>query len=321
MIDAFDYSCRSPAVLFGAGRALHLAESLEQMGVARVLLVTTGSGAQRYRGIGLALGARLAASFDGAVPHCPVEVAEAALHLFRLNDCDAVVTVGGGSTIGLGKYIAVHSGAPHMAIPTTLSGSEMTPLYGVLQAGEKRSRRDPKALAHTVVVDPELARSLPLRETATTGMNALAHCIEALYVRAANPVSSTLAIEGIAALFQALSTLAEDPASLAARSQAAYGATLGGLMVNNVGIGMHHRLCHVLGGRFGAPHGETNCVVLPYVLAFNLPALPSSTVEALQRVLGDDPALALYALARKLHAPASLQELDIDRGKLAQIAA
>ncbi|WP_207002449.1 maleylacetate reductase [Trinickia mobilis] len=319
MIPPFQFECHSPTVLFGAGRVADLAGRLDQIGKSRALLVTTEGGARRYRQVAEVLASRLRASFDRAVPHCPLEVANAALDAFRRRECDAVVTVGGGSTIGLGKYIAAETGAPHIALPTTLSGSEMTPLFGVLVDGEKRTRREPRALANTVIVDPVLARSLPIRETATTGMNALAHCIEALYVPKRNPLTSQLALTGIDMLYRALRKLADEPADLEARTEAAYGATIGGLMINSVGIGMHHRICHILGGRFEVPHGESNCVVLPHVLAYNASAIPEAC-SMMALVMGAHPAAALQRLVRDLGAPVALRELGVPADSIIAIA-
>ena len=319
MIPPFQFECHSPTVLFGAGRVTDLAGRLDQIGKSRALLVTTKGGARRYREVAEVLASRLRASFDGALPHCPLEVANAALDAFRQRECDAVVTVGGGSTVGLGKYIAAETGAPHIALPTTLSGSEMTPLFGVLVNGEKRTRREPRALANTVIVDPVLAQSLPIRETATTGMNALAHCIEALYVPKSNPLTSQLALTGIDILYRALKKLAYEPTDLEARTEAAYGATIGGLMVNSVGIGMHHRICHVLGGRFEVPHGESNCVVLPHVLAYNASAIPEACAM-MELAMGTHPAVALQRLVSDLGAPVALRESGVPVDSIATIA-
>jgi alcohol dehydrogenase class IV len=315
MNSVFQFSCHSPMVWFGVGRALDIADRLKELGLSHALVATTASGAARYAAVTTPLGGTVAATFSGAQPHCPIAVANEALSAYRAFGCDCVITIGGGSTIGLGKYISVETGAPHIAVPTTLSGSEMTPLFGVLVDGEKRSRRDPRALANTVIVDPTLAQSLPLHETATTGMNAMAHCVEALYVPKHSPITDLLAFDGIKALYEALLRLAGKPTDLDARTLAAYGATIGGLLVNMVGIGMHHRICHVLGGRFGAPHGETNCVVLPHVLAFNEQAIPEAT-RVMHSVMGKRPALALYELAGRLNAPRALKELGIEQRSL-----
>ncbi|GLQ49192.1 maleylacetate reductase [Dyella flava] len=316
----FDFFCHSPTVMFGAGRATQVAARLRELGRSRALVVTTDSGQRRYAPVIESLQDMAKASFAGAQPHCPIEVANAALDVFHQRACDAVITIGGGSTIGLGKYIAVETGAPHIALPTTLSGSEMTPLFGVLVDGEKRNRRESRALANTVIVDPMLAQSLPIRETATTGMNALAHCIEALYVPKSNPLTSQLALTGIDMLYRALKQLAIEPSSREARTQAAYGATIGGLMVNSVGIGMHHRICHILGGRFKLPHGESNCVVLPYVLAYNASAI-AEACTTMESLMGTHPAVALHRLARELRVPTSLRELGVPADSIAVIAA
>jgi alcohol dehydrogenase class IV len=320
MKTVFDFFCHSPTIMFGVGRAAEVTARLRALGRSRALVVTTASGQRRYASVIESMNGVVKASFTGAQPHCPIDVANAALDTFHGQECDAVVTVGGGSTIGLGKYIAFETGAPHIALPTTLSGSEMTPLFGVLVDGEKRSRREPKALANTVIVDPQLAQSLPIRETATTGMNALAHCIEALYVPKNNPLTSQLALTGIDMLYSALTRLADAPTDLQARTKAAYGATIGGLMVSSVGIGMHHRICHVLGGRFEVPHGESNCVVLPYVLAYNASAIQEA-FKRMELMMGTHPAVALQRLVRKLGAPVSLAELDVPAASLAAIAA
>ncbi|MFD1561083.1 maleylacetate reductase [Paraburkholderia silviterrae] len=319
MQTVFDFFCHSPTVLFGAGRANRVSERLRELGRSRALVVTTHSGPRRYAPVIESMADMTHATFAGAQPHCPVDVARAALEVYERAGCDSVVSIGGGSTIGLGKYLSVEAGAVHVALPTTLSGSELTPLFGVLVDGEKRSRREPRALANTVIVDPALAQSLPIRETATTGMNALAHCIEALYVPKRNPLTSQLALTGIDMLYRALTKLAVEPTNLEARTQAAYGATIGGLMVNSVGIGMHHRICHVLGGRFEVPHGESNCVVLPHVLAYNAPAIPQACA-AMESVMGVHPAVALQRLVRELGAPVALSELGVPAERIAAIA-
>jgi alcohol dehydrogenase class IV len=196
----------------------------------------------------------------------------------------------------------------------------LAPLFGLLVDSEKRSRRELKALVNTVVVDAALAQSLPVRETATTGMNALAHCIEALYVPKHNPLISLLAQTGIDTLYRALTKLAVEPADLAARTEAAFGATVGGLTVNSVGIGMHHRICHVLGGRSQVPHGESNGIVLPHVVAYNAAAIPDACAR-MEAAMSAHPAVALQRLGRDLGAPVGLHELGVSFDSMAAIAA
>lgn len=211
MQTSFDFFCHSPTVTFGAGRANQVRKRLRELGRSRALVVTTASGKRRYASVIESMADAAHTIFADAQPHCPIDVANAALDAYLRAGCDSVVSIGGGSTIGLGKYISVEAGAPHIALPTTLSGSELTPLFGVLVHGEKRSRREPKALANTVIVDPVLAQSLPIHETATTGMNALAHCIEALYVPQSNPLTSQLALTGIDMLYRGFDASGERP--------------------------------------------------------------------------------------------------------------
>ena len=316
----FSYVALPIRTIFGAGRAAELGEELERLGVRRAMICTTPRGPERYRALIAGLGPRAAGVFAGAEPHCPEPVVKAAVERFRALDADGAVAIGGGSTVGLGKWISAETGKPFIALPTTLSGSEMTPILGVKIGAEKRTRRDPKALARTVIYDPELTLGLPAHETATTGMNSLAHCVEALYPAEPNPVARLVALEGIRALFEGLPASVARPRDLAARSRALYGGFLGGLLVQLVGIGLHHKICHVLGGRFGAPHGESNSVMLAQVVAFNAPFMPEAIAD-LRSATGDaNPARAIYDLARNMGAPVSLEQLGIDAAGLAGAA-
>lgn len=315
----FGYTALAAHVVFGPGRVDRLSAELDALQVGRALMVCTARGAQRYGAILDALGRRCAGVFAGAEPHCPEPVASAALAKLHAVEADGIVTVGGGSTIGLGKYIAAKTGRPCVAIPTTFSGSEMTPLYGVKIGLEKRTWVDPAAKPRTVIYDPTLIESLPRREAATTGMNGLAHCVEALYPAVPNPVARVSALEGIAAFADGLRGIIERN-DLAARAQALYGAFLGGLLVSMVGIGLHHRICHVLGGRFGVPHGEANSVVLPHVAAFNLPALPADIAAVARALHRADAVAGLFELAESLGAPRSLRELGLPRDQLDAVA-
>lgn len=318
---AFDYAPQTPRALFGIGRIAELNAELDRLDVSRALFACTPSGAARYRGIIEQLGARCVAVFAGAEPHCPEPVALAALKEFLRANADGVVTVGGGSTIGLGKYIARATGRPYLAVPTTLSGSEMTSVYGIKVGFEKRTGRDARAMARTVIYDPALTTSLPCHETATTGMNSLAHCVEALYPATPSPVASALALEGIRALAEGLPWSVEKPGDLAARSRALYGGFLGGLMIAMVGLGLHHKLCHVLGGRYGAPHGESNSVILAHVMAFNAPAIPDTAARIAAALGGENAARAIFNLAKKIGAPTSLKEIGVAEAGLDDIAA
>ncbi|HYC13782.1 MAG TPA: maleylacetate reductase [Stellaceae bacterium] len=316
----FSYVALPVRAVFGAGRATELGAELERLGVRRAMFCTTPRGPERYRSVIAGLGERTAGVFAGAEPHCPEPVVKAALEQFRALDADGAVAIGGGSTIGLGKWISAETGKPYVALPTTLSGSEMTPILGMKIGAEKRTRRDPKALARTVIYDPLLSLGLPAHETATTGMNGLAHCIEALYPAEPNPVATPIALEGIRAFFEGLPASLERPSDVAARSRALYGGFLGGLLVQLVGIGLHHKICHVLGGRFGAPHGESNSVMLAQVLAFNAPYMPETMASLRTATESSAPAAAIFDLAERMRAPVSLRQLGIDRAELEDAA-
>jgi maleylacetate reductase len=208
---------------------------------------------------------------------------------------------------------------PFIAVPTTFSGSEMTALYGMKIGNEKRTTTDPSAKARAVIYDPDLTLTLPKHETATTGMNCLAHCVEALYPAQPNPIARLLALDGIRALGQALpGVIAHN--DLESRAGALYGGFLGGLLVSMVGIGLHHKICHVLGGHSDLPHGETNSVVLAHVVAFNAPAMPE-TAHAIAQALGvDDAAAGIFDLARRIGAPTSLRQLGLPQSALRGVA-
>jgi maleylacetate reductase len=239
----------------------------------------------------------------------------------RAAAADGCVAVGGGSAIGLGKAIALRTGLPLIAVPSTYAGSEMTPVWGLTERGAKRTGRDPAVQPRSVVYDPELTLSLPVGLSVTSGINALAHAVEALYAPDASPLVSLMAEEGARAMTGALPAVAATPDDLDARSRALYGAWLCGACLGATTMGLHHKLCHVLGGTFGLPHAETHTVVLPYALAYNASAAPQA-ITALSRALDtDDVPRALWELAGSLGAPRSLAELGLKEADLAVAAA
>ena len=235
------------------------------------------------------LGARAAGVFDRAVMHVPIETAREARELARKLGADCAVAIGGGSTTGLGKAIALDSGLPILAIPTTYAGSEMTPIYGITEAGLKKTGRDLRVLPRTVIYDPELTLSLPVGMSVTSGINAIAHAAEGLYAVDSNPIMDLMAEEGIAALGRALPAIEKEARDMAARADALYGAWLCGTVLGNVGMALHHKLCHTLGGSFNLPHAETHTIVLPHALAYNAGAAPQAMAR-IARALRRRPA-------------------------------
>lgn len=311
----FTYAALPMRVVFGPGSLARLPEEVAAVGLTRVLVLCSPEQAELGEQVAGVLGDRCAGVLPGARMHVPVEVARTARDRAAQLGADGCVVVGGGSAVGLGKAVALEHGLPVVAVPTTYAGSEMTPVWGLTEGGVKRTGRDRRVLPVSVVYDAELTTTLPIGMTVTSGMNAIAHAVEGLYAPDASPVVSLMAAEGARALVDALPRLVADPADLEARSDAQYGAWLCGAVLGATTMGLHHKLCHALGGTLDLPHAPTHTVVLPHALAYNTPAAPQ-VVTALG--LGPDPARALWDLAGDLGAPRSLAELgmadaDVDR--------
>jgi alcohol dehydrogenase class IV len=260
------------------------------------------------------------AVFSWAAMHTPVEVTEQALAKVLEVQADCTVALGGGSTIGLGKAIALRTDLPQIVIPTTYAGSEATPILGETRDGAKTTQRSPRILPEVIIYDVDLTFTLPPALSATSGLNAIAHAVEALYTQGANPITSLVAEEGIRSLASALPRIIAEPLDKDARSDALFGAWCCGVCLGSAGMALHHKLCHILGGTFNLPHAETHAVVLPHVAAYNAIAAPEAMGRA-ARALGATNAIAgLHALARTLGAPPSLESLGMPRSGLEKAA-
>lgn len=319
---SFTYDALPSRVVFGVGSVEKLGEELERLGGSKALVLSTPQQSELASDVAAKLGARAAGIFDRAAMHVPIEIAHEAREAARRSNADCCVAVGGGSTTGLAKAIALTAPLPIVAIPTSYAGSEMTPIWGLTQDGRKTTGRDARVLPKVVLYDAALTVSLPPAFSVTSGINAMAHCVEALYAKDANPVISLMAEEGIRAMAASLPQIVTEPANLDARSHALYGAWLGGVALGSVGMALHHKLCHTLGGSFGLPHAETHTVILPHATAYNSIAAPEAMARV-ARALGlprdaESAAAGLYDLAARLGAPVSLRELgmreeDLDR--------
>jgi maleylacetate reductase len=307
-------------VVFGAGSLSQLPAELDRLGAKRALLLSTPEQKDSVEKISRTLGSRCAGIYDRAAMHVPLEIAEEARRLARELGADCCVTVGGGSTTGLGKAISLSSSLPILAVPTTYAGSEMTPIYGITEGGAKKTGRDVRVLPKTVIYDPELTLGLPPALSASSGMNAIAHSVEALYAQDANPVISLMAEEGIRALAASLPMVVKSPNNIASRSEALYGAWLCGIALGSAGMALHHKLCHVLGGSFNLPHAETHSIVLPHAARYNYDAAPEAMARV-ERALGASPApAALYDLEARLPIPRRLSEIGLEEGDLERAA-
>lgn len=310
--DSFRFSPIPARVLFGSGTRGQIAEEIASLGIKKVLVLTTPHQARLGRDIAEDLGPVSAGLYSNATMHTPVDVTQDALGALQDSGADGLLAIGGGSTIGLGKALAARTDLPQVVVPTTYAGSEMTPILGETEDGVKTTRSGPEIQPELVIYDVDLTRGLPVAMSVTSGFNAIAHAIEALYATGGNPVVDALALEAIGALVEALPQIVQDPDSMAGREAALYGAWLCGICLGSVGMALHHKLCHTLGGSFGLPHAETHTVILPHALAYNAAAVPL-VIERLKPLLGDDPAKGLQDLARRLGAPTALRDLGMEK--------
>jgi len=316
---SFTYVSLPSRVVFGAGSSARLPQEVDKLGARRALVLSTPGRAADAKRFAATLGERYAGLFDKAVRHVPMEVAEDARRAAKAANADCCVVLGGGSTIGLGKAIALTTGMPVLAVPTTYSGSEMTWVQGFTEGGRKRTQFDPKMLPKTVIYDPELTLGLPAATSAASGMNAIAHCVEALYAKEANPIVSLMAEEGIRALAASLPLIVKNPGDIEARGEALYGAWLAGMSLN-AGIALHHKLCHTLGGTWNLPHAETHSIILPHAVRYNRDAAPEAMGRIARAIGADDAAGGLYDLEVKLGLPMKLADLGVPESDLERAA-
>jgi maleylacetate reductase len=319
----FRYEILPSRIIFGAGARREVKQEVETLKWSRVMVISTPEIQSQAEQVASDLGASCAGLYTDAVQHVPVETAERALKKAKELNVDGLIAVGGGSAIGLAKALALKASLPIMALPTTYAGSEMTPVWGMTESGVKTTGRNPVVKPKVVIYDPELTLSLPVPLSMTSGINAMAHCVEGLYTKDANPIISLIAEEGIRALFQSLPKLRQNGEDLEGRSEALYGSWLGGTVLGSVGMALHHKLCHVLGGSYNLPHAETHTVILPYALAYNAPYVPQA-VEAIKRAFktnDQNVAGVLHDFLRSLEAPVSLAEIGMEEGKLKEAAA
>jgi len=314
---AFAYDALPGRVVFGVGAVEQLGEEVDRLGGRRVLAI---AGKRAIDGLLERLGPRAAASFTDVQQHVPVEAAARAVAAAAEAEADCLVAMGGGSATGMAKAVALERQAPIVAVPTTYAGSEVTPIYGLTGPEGKRTGRDLRVLPKVVVYDPALTTGLPPEVTGPSGMNALAHCVEATYAPGANPVTSLLAEEGARVLARGLPRAVAHPADLAARSDALLGAWLAGAAMAAAGVGIHHQLCHLLGGAYRLPHAELHAVVLPHAVAFVAPAARPQLARLAGALGVEEVPGGVGDLGRRLGTPASLAELGLAEAELDRAA-
>ena len=324
-MEPFEYTANPGRVVFGSGALQKLPDEIRRLKLKSPLLLSTPqqvSQASELATILTSAGITPAGTYTKATMHTPTNITTEAIDFLKSHSADCIVSIGGGSTTGLGKALSIRITLPHICIPTTYAGSEMTPILGETDSGKKTTRTDPLILPCTVIYDVSLTMTLPTSLSATSGVNAIAHAVEALYSIKRNPIISLLALEGIRSLATSLPTIIKSPQDQTARSLAQYGAYLCGVCLGSSSMSLHHKLCHTLGGSFNLPHAETHTIVLPHALAYNAPNVPE-VMERLAEVLPEsrgDAIHGLNVLLEKLKVKRALREYGMQEGDVGRAA-
>ena len=315
----FTYTGSPAHIVFGEGKSATVAEWIEKLGCAKALVLSTPHQKAEAEALAEKIGGLSVGVFAGAVMHTPVEVTEEAMRVIRQTGADCVVSLGGGSTTGLGKAIAYRTDLPQVVIPTTYAGSEVTPILGQTEARRKTTVRHASILPEIVIYDAALTTGLPVGMSVTSGLNAMAHAVEALYARDRNPISTLMAVEGLRAFRQSLPAIFARPQSIEVRADALYGAWLCGTVLGTVGMALHHKICHTLGGTFDTPHAETHAIMLPHTAAYNAAAVPE-LLAPVAEIFGGSVGGGLWDFSKEIGAPLALKDIGLQQADLDRAA-
>jgi len=299
-----------------------LGAELRAAAIGRYLLITSDELSVKFDSIAGADALRLKAGrFKDVVAHVPESTVAKALSAVQECMADGIVAFGGGSALDTAKAVSDRSGKPIIAIPTNFSGSEVTWNYGLTVDGVKRTMRNRSVLPVSVLYDPSLIVTLPARVAVCSGINAVAHAVEAIYAPHANPLTHALAETGIRKTIDGLrGFVASGGSSIDAAESCFAGSWLCGEVLSQVGMGLHHRICHVLGGTYGLPHAEVHTVMLPYTVEWNVKFAPA--LLAFDSIFpGTSFAKGIADFSISHGAPASLGELGLAEGQIAEVAA
>jgi alcohol dehydrogenase class IV len=311
----FEHETLGQRVRFASDAAAEgVREEIALLGATKVMVIAAAAEADLAKRV--TADVPVALVHDDVVMHVPVPVAERARAAAAAHDVDAIVSVGGGSTTGLAKAVALTSGLPVVAVPTTYAGSAATIVWGLPAGARKTTGVDSRVLPRAVVYDAGLMLSLPVDLSVASGLNALAHCVDSMWAPSADPINTALAAEGIRALDAGLPLVVADPQGLPGREQSLYGAYLSAVAFASAGSGLHHKICHVLGGRYDLPHAPVHAVVLPYVLALNAPAAPAAE-RRIAAAFGSATALGgMQALRQRINAPMALRDYGFEESQI-----
>ncbi len=309
-------SINGQKVRFGAGLRNDICSELSELSSTKALILSTPQQVDMAMELATMIGDRASGVFTRATMHTPVDVTVEAVEHAQSVQADSVVAIGGGSTIGLSKAISLRTGLPQVAIPTTYAGSEATPILGQTDKGIKTTLTDANVLPRVILYDPELVASLPPSMTVTSALNAVAHAAEALYAKDRTEETTALAINGLKAFAEGLPTVVENPNDLKAREETQRGAWACGTVLGLVGMALHHKLCHTLGGSFNLPHAETHAIVLPHAIAYNAVSVPDLLAPVSDSLGGSKPGQALWEFAIAMGAPLALKDLGLSEDDL-----
>ncbi len=316
----FDHTTLGQRVLFGRGSAAEqTTTALEGLGAQRVLLIADVFAMELADAISERV--NVVERIHDIVQHVPAERADAATALAEQCGADAIVTIGGGSSTGLAKIVALRTSLPIVAVPTTFAGSEATNVWGLTTAQRKETGADERVLPKVIVYDVTLSTGLPVGLAMSSGLNALAHAVDGFWAPRADPINAAMGAEGVRALVPGLRGLAANPDDLDARERTLFGAYLAAVAFASAGSGMHHKICHVLGGAYNLPHAEMHSVVLPYVAGFNMPAAPDAEARVSDALGGGPAAAGLWRLREELGAPPSLAAVGLREQDIPEAAA
>jgi len=316
----FEHESFAQRVVFAAGEAASkVAQEVLRLGATRVMVIASKT--EQDLAHRVSSGIPVSLLYHDVAMHVPVEVAERARAAAAEHNVDLLLCAGGGSTTGLAKAIALTTGLPIIAVPTTYAGSEATNVWGLTEGAQKTTGVDPRVLPRAIVYDAALTVSLPVPMSVASGLNAVAHCVDSMWAPRTDPIDQAIAAEGIRALRLGLPALVDDPAALPGREQTLYGAYLSAVAFASAGSGLHHKICHVLGGMFNLPHAQTHAIILPYVLALNGPSAPDAE-RRLAAAFDSDRAIdGLLGLRIRLDAPRALRDIGFTEADIPGAAA
>ncbi|MGR8949908.1 MAG: maleylacetate reductase [Gammaproteobacteria bacterium] len=320
MTTAFGFKALPWNIVFAPGAIQRLAGELDTLGFSRALVLSTPEQAEHAEMVSNLLQNKAVGQFTKAVMHVPVNTVEQAIAATKDCNADCSVAIGGGSTTGLGKALALKLRLPNIVIPTTYAGSEMTNVWGMTADGAKQTGRDDIVVPNLTLYDPELTLGLPAHISGPSGINAMAQAVVNVTANTPNPIISALALDGIRALASGLPKLMTRPNDIDARSETLYGACLCGGALGLGVTGLHHRICHTLGGAHNTSHADTHAIILAHTVAFNASAVPSATAQVAAALGVADAARGIYDLLHQVSKKTTLADLGIIENDLDRIA-